>query len=107
MKRLYAGAAALGLMFGAVGAQAATDNTTETFTVGVDAIVEFITTKQTSSATANILNWDVDDVGGGDESTATVIFRLVMNTDTTLTGAFDGPLTHTTSGAFLLTYANI
>jgi len=105
MKRLHALAAALGLMLGAVGAHAATDNATETFSVDVDAIVEFITTKQTSSATANISNWDVDD--GNDESTATVIFRLVMNTDTTLTGTFDGPLTNTTTGEFLLTYANI
>jgi len=101
-------------MFAVIGANAATSSSTETFTVTVGTIVEFITTKS-NSAGGSITNWDVDDAASGDEATATVIFRLVMNADTTLTGSFantggggsNGPLENTTTGEVLLTYANI
>jgi len=116
MKRLYAGAAALGLMFGATGANAATSSGTETFSVSVGTIVEFITQKS-NTAGGSITNWDVDDAAGGDEATASIVFRLVMNADTTLTGSFDNSgsgtsnntaaLVNTTTDEVLLTYANI
>lgn len=117
MKRLYAGAVTLGLMLGTAGAQAVTSTASETFEVSVGTIVEFITTKSNAAGGA-ISNWDVDDAAGGDEATATVVFRLVTNADTTLTGTFLNTATGTNAGStsaliglatdeILLTYANI
>ncbi len=97
-------------------AHAATDTAAETFEISVGAICEFITTKS-NTAGGSITNWDVDD--GSDDATAVVIFRLVMNDDITLTGAFDNSgvagvasndtaaFKNTVSAQVLLTYANI
>ena len=86
-----------------------------TFSVPVSGIAEFIDSVEDDATGSAIDTWDVDvNAGSGtsaDKSDAVIIFRLVMNQDTTLAGSFATPLQleTATSGAYntLLTYANI
>ncbi len=89
---------------------------TGTFAMAVGGIAEFITNNPTGTSTSSdtIDTWDVDLDGGTagtqDTADATIVFRVVMNQDVTLTGSFDTALQQTLTGgelAQLLTYANI
>lgn len=104
---------------------AATSTGSGTFTHSVGDIVQFITSDTTNATnTTNITTWDVDKDNGvvsvaglTDTTDTTIIFRLVMNKNVTLTGSFanlagsmNGALAQSLGGGsweFLQTWANI
>ncbi|MBT3268201.1 hypothetical protein HN371_13665 [Candidatus Poribacteria bacterium] len=121
MRRLYAGTVLVALTLGVTSAHAVTSSS-ETFSLGVGTIMEFITLKSNTAGSTSIVDWDVDDDAGGASGNsvdeAVVVFRLVTNVDATLTGTFVNTsfgtnagsaeaLINTSTDEILLTYANI
>ena len=84
MRRLYAGTVLVALTLGVTSAHAVTSSS-ETFSLGVGTIMEFITLKSNTAGSTSIVDWDVDDDAGGASGNsvdeAVVVFRLVTNVD--------------------------